>query len=207
MNQTTWRNWTQTDVVDAAPAAFALRTYLEQTDLRQHLQRVARETELRDVAEIGCGFGRMTVVLQEFAPRVTGFEREPAFVAECRRLHPTLEFQQVQTLAALPAPDAAFDLVLTFTALQHLINPVAQQTVAESKRITRPGGFVLLCEETDPNVIGGEPENEFGSCVIGRAVETYAAWFAPLRLISTAPRRIEPTYERADTGRFMLFQS
>ena len=39
----------------------------------------------------------------------------------------------------------------------------------------------------------------------GRPVETYAAWLAPWRLVTTRHRVIEPDYPRPDVGTYMLF--
>ncbi len=49
----------------------------------------------------------------------------------------------------LPFPDAAFDLVVSFSALEHIPDPAArQQAFAEIARVTRPEGHVAI---TVPN--------------------------------------------------------
>jgi SAM-dependent methyltransferase len=199
--------WTVRDVVDVDYPAFAIRTYLEHVDLRAYVRRISAGNRLEHACEIGCGYGRMTVVLTEFASRVVGFERQPELVEEARRLHPGIEIVRVTDLGALPSPDAAFDFVLTFTLLQHLTDAAVGRAVAEIRRIVRPSGSVLICEETDPRHRSGDLNDEAGRCTIGRSVATYAALFAPFRLVATSPRRIEPTYPRPDVGTYMLFQA
>ncbi|PZV37594.1 methyltransferase domain-containing protein [Mesorhizobium kowhaii] len=113
------RPWTRELVVDADLPAFALRTYLEHADLRSLLQSAHVSRPLASACELGSGYGRMTVVLGEFAARVVGFEREPEFAEAARRLHPAFAFERVEGLDALPVPSGVFDLVLTFTVLQH----------------------------------------------------------------------------------------
>lgn len=201
-----FKPWGLKDVVDAGTPAFAARTYLEQADVRRYLLRAAAEKKLAAACEVGCGYGRMVVVLAEAAARVVGFERQPEFLEEARRLHPRIEFRPVETLARLDAEDASFDFVLTFTVLQHLTNPVAARAAAEIKRVVSPGGFVLLCEETDEGHLAGDIEDENGICTIGRSVSRYAALFAPLRLLAVSPRRIEPTYARPDVGTYLFFR-
>lgn len=200
-----WIPWTFQHVVDVAYPAFAARTYLEHADVRAYLARASARRPVRRACEVGCGYGRMTVVLREFAADVAGFERQPEFVAEARRLHPDISFHGVTRLDVLPAPDARFDLALTFTVLQHLTDAAARRTIAEIRRIVAPGGSILLCEETDITQIAGEIDNDRGMCTIGRRVETYAEWLAPFRLAATSPRRIEPTYPRPDVGTYMWF--
>ena len=198
--------WRQEHVVDVRDAAFSARTYLEQRDVRELLARALGPHRLGAACEVGAGYGRMTVVLTEFFAEVTGFEREPHFVEEARRLLPSIRFDQVDSLAKLPAADRSFDAVMTFTALQHLIDPVAAQTAREISRILKPDGHLLICEETDPAHRGGAVDDPDATCTIGRPVSEYEAMFRGLTLVETRPRRIEPTYPRADVGTFMLFR-
>jgi len=200
-----FKAWTLRDVVDVDFPAFALRTYLEQAGVRRFLAEASGGRRLAAAAEVGCGYGRLLPVLSEFADRVAGFERQPEFAAEATRLHPGAEISRVATLARLPSRDAAFDFVLTFTVLQHLVDPVAGAVAAEIRRIRAPGGRVLICEETDPSHRWGETGDPEGMCTVGRSAETYARLFAPLRLLASAPRVIEPTYARGDVGTYLLF--
>ena len=126
-----WKPWTFDDVVDVNYPAFALRTYLEQADVRAYLRRISAGRRIESACEIGCGYGRITVALGEFASRVVGFERQPEFVEEARRLHPNIEIRQVNSLGELPETDHAFDVVLTFTVLQHLTDAAAVRAIAE----------------------------------------------------------------------------
>ncbi|HUM01567.1 MAG TPA: class I SAM-dependent methyltransferase [Thermoanaerobaculia bacterium] len=200
-----FRPWTIRDVVDVDVPAFALRTYLEQAGVRRFLARASGGRRLRAAAEVGCGYGRLLPVLAEFADRVAGFERQPEFAAEAARLHPAAEISRVTTLANLPAPDAAFDVVLTFTVLQHLPDPLVEKVAREIRRLRAPGGHVLLCEETDPSHLHGDPSVETEMCTVGRTPGTYSRLLAPLRLLESAPRVIEPTYPRADVGLYLFF--
>jgi SAM-dependent methyltransferase len=198
--------WTEVEVVDAGHAAFALRTYWEQSDVRRYLAQVAGEIPVEAACDIGSGYGRMSVVLQETCQRVVAFEREAALCEQGSRLLPTVEFRNVETLAELPSPPAAFDVGLSFTVLQHLIDVVMIEAIQEIKRVVRRPGFVLLCEETDEGHIAGDIDDPDGVCTIGRSVEKYRRAMAPFELIDTSPRHIEPTYERSDVGTYMLFR-
>ena len=197
--------WQQEHVVDVREAAFAVRTYVEHQDVRTFLSRALGRRRLPAACEVGAGYGRMTVVLTEFFDEVVGFEREPHFVEEATRLLPAIRFQQIDSLARLPASNERFDCVLTFTVLQHLTDPLVAAAAGEISRILRPGGFLLICEETDPSHRAGAVDDPDGMCTIGRPVASYEALFRGLTLRDTAPRRIEPTYGRPDVGTYMLF--
>lgn len=199
--------WQQRHVVDVRDSAFAARTYIEHRDLRRVITHALGHATVARSAEFGSGFGRITPVLAEYALSVTGFEREAAFVAESKSLFPDISFEQVESLATVPAPDAAFDLVLTFTVLQHLTDDSLRLVVAEIIRVLRPSGVLILCEETDVSQRTGDVSDQNGICTIGRSVDTYAKLFQPLALSATHPRRIEPTYTRSEVGTYMTFVS
>lgn len=197
--------WTPTEVVDVDGPRAMLRAYLEQRDVRAILSRVLGAPRVPAACDLGCGFGRLTPVLTEFAREVVGFEREPGLLAIARHLQPDTEFRGIDTLSALPTADAAFDLGLVFTVLQHVPEPDVLSVIAEIRRILRPSAWLLLCEETDPTLEAGDRGHAALGYTCGRPVETYAAWLAPWRLVTTRRRIIEPGYPRPDVGTYMLF--
>jgi SAM-dependent methyltransferase len=185
------------EVVDVSGPEYACRNYLEQSDVRSYLLRADKTRPVNRAADMGCGYGRLTPVLAEGGANVVGFEREQAFVDTGRRLWPQYQFVQVNDLASIPVPDDSFDFVLSFTVLQHVPESAVQRVAAELRRLLRPGGHLLLCEETDESHVAEE--------TTGRSVARYGLLLAPLRLIDTSARRIEPTYPRPDVGTYMLF--
>lgn len=198
------RSWKIAEVSDTAGPSASVRNYLEQRDVRRCLTAASALCPLRRAADVGCGYGRLTMVLSEFAPDVVGFEREPALVAEATRLLPGIAFRRIDSLLALPAPTAGFDFAMTFTVLQHLGDADAKAVVEELKRVASPGS-VLLVEETDPALVSGDPRDPDAGLTVGRPVETYAAWMRPFELALQFPRQIEPGYPRSDVGSYMLF--
>jgi SAM-dependent methyltransferase len=198
--------WETTHVVDVRDAAFAARTYLEHRELRSLLRTILGSTRVDRACELGSGFGRMTPVLTEFADAVAGFEREPHFVAQAQPLYPEIAFHQVGTLESVPALDNHFALVLTFTVLQHLTDSVLHGVAREIHRVLRPGGLLVMCEETDTGHVDGSIDDPNGMCTIGRSVPAYGALFPGYQLRALRPRIIEPTYPRPDVGTFMLFE-
>ena len=155
--------------------------------------------------DVGCGFGRLTSLLGEFADTVVGFEREPGLVATARALMPAIDVRAIERLAQLPAPDASFDIGLVFTVLQHVPEPGVLDVVAEILRIMKPDGTLLLCEETDVTLEAGDRAHGELGYTCGRAPEVYGRWLSPWRLVAAKPRVIEPDYPRPDVGSYMLF--
>lgn len=196
--------WLPQYVVDASGPHALLRTYLEQSDVRNWLDYVSQRSPLRAVCDVGAGYGRITPVLTEFAQQVVAFEREPDLVATMRELLPQVAVRQVESLSKLPANSGTFDFAMTFTVLQHLNQVEVEATVAELKRILTPTGYVLFCEATDPALRFDEFDSPEGGTTIGRTVEEYVRLMAPFTLVDAAPRRMEPTYT-LHTGTYMLF--
>src|SRR5205809_904957 len=81
--------WTPSEVVDVDGPRAMLRAYLEQRDVRT-LLATRHRGRVPAACDIGCGFGRLTSLLGEFADTVVGFEREPGLVATARALMPAV---------------------------------------------------------------------------------------------------------------------
>src|SRR5580765_7917522 len=121
--------WTPREVVDVDGPRAMLRAYLEQRDVREFCASVSRATPISSACDVGCGFGRLTPVLTEFAERVVGFEREQDLLRIARSLQPSIEFRQIETLSQLPADDASFTFALVFTVLQHVPEPQVRTVI------------------------------------------------------------------------------
>lgn len=197
--------WTPHEVVDVDGPRAMLRAYLEQRDVRELCASVSTGTPFASACDVGCGFGRLTPVLTEFAERVVGFEREPGLLSIARSLQPSIDFRPIESLQWLGADRASFDLGLVFTVLQHVPEPEVRAVIDELRRIVRPDGYLLLCEETDATLEAGDRGNSHLGYTCGRLAATYEAWLAPWKLVATRRRSIEPDYARPDVGTYMLF--
>lgn len=200
-----WIPYEMKDVVDVNDANMSVRNYIEQKDIKCYLNLINNRKKINTAAEFGCGYGRMTQVLTEFASKVVGLEREQSFVNEAVALIPDVTFIQVNDLASKILDGDTFDVIITFTFLQHLIDYEAQKVIKEMSRCLKTDGHILICEETDDTHIYGNINDPLGRCTIGRTVEKYCEYFNPLVLEFTAPRRIEPGYPRKNTGTYMIF--
>jgi SAM-dependent methyltransferase len=106
--------------------------------LRAQLDRLALPPGAR-LLDAGCGSGR---TLDELARRgrVSGVDASPEAVAVARRRgHRDV---RVADVAALPFPDATFDLVTCLDVVEH--TPDDRATLAELRRVTRPGGLLVV---------------------------------------------------------------
>ena len=107
----------------------------------------------KEVADIGCGDGiiDLGIALRARPSRLVGFDviaTDTAALAEIAaqnglapELPAWLEFQSCLP-DRLPAPDASFDLALSWSAFHHFDNP--QSMVSEIARVLRPGGWLMI---------------------------------------------------------------
>ena len=89
------------------------------------------------VLDIGCGTGWVARHL----PRYTGIDGSPEAVATA--VQAGRNVIQGDVSGALPYADAEFDAVIMKDLLEHVGEPAV--TVAEARRVLRPGGLVFAC--------------------------------------------------------------
>ncbi len=119
------------------------------------LRRLRRRTFplLRgDVLELGIGTG-VNLPLYEPEARVTGCDASGEMLAWAARRHPQAPVTLVQADAQrLPFTDGSFDVVTASLVFCSVADPA--QGLAESRRVLRPGGRLVLLEHTRGNGLG-----------------------------------------------------
>jgi SAM-dependent methyltransferase len=129
-----------------------------------HFTKAARETidflagdhlslEGKDVADVGCGDGitDLGLAVHGRPRRLVGFDINPTAVdhllAEAQaegvvsELPPALEFMTSGPID-LPVPDNSFDVVISWSAFEHVLRPV--EVLNEIHRVLRPDGAFFL---------------------------------------------------------------
>lgn len=108
------------------------------------LCEAAGVTTGQTVLDIACGTG---IVARTAADRaapdghVVGLDLNEAMLTVARRVRPDIDWRQGDA-AALPFPDASFDIVLCQMALMFL--PDRRTALSEMRRVVRPGGTVAV---------------------------------------------------------------
>ena len=98
--------------------------------------------------DVGCGAGMAAQLSAGRGASVRGLDASPNLLAIAQERLPSAEFL-LGDLEALPYADDSFDLVTGFNSFQYAGNPGV--ALAEAKRVSRPGGQVLI-------MTWGEPE-------------------------------------------------
>jgi SAM-dependent methyltransferase len=111
-------------------------------------------TSLRDyrsMLDFGCGCGRIMLWLEELAAGRTlhGVDIDERAIAWAQQHLPWATFKVNQPLPPLDYPDHTFDLVFNHSVFTHIDEEYQDQWLAELRRVTKPGGHLLLSVHGD----------------------------------------------------------
>ncbi|MBE1486771.1 class I SAM-dependent methyltransferase [Plantactinospora soyae] len=95
------------------------------------------------VADVGCGPGRVTIVLQKLGLDVFGIDLSPGMIDHARRTYPALRFE-VGSMLALDLPDASLGGLLAYYSIIHVPLERRADVLAEFHRVLAPGGQLML---------------------------------------------------------------
>jgi SAM-dependent methyltransferase len=112
--------------------------------LAHEFARAAGVSAGQQVIDVGCGSGALTVVLAEIVGQenVAGVDPSEPFVAEARARVPEADLR-VGPAESLPFEDDTFDNALSQLVFHFVQDPA--RSVAEMRRVTKPGGRVAAC--------------------------------------------------------------
>jgi SAM-dependent methyltransferase/uncharacterized protein YbaR (Trm112 family) len=103
--------------------------------------------EGRRFLELGCNWGRWCVSAAQRGYTVVGIDPSLEGVLAAKRVAETLGVEAEYLVADarhLPFPDRSFDVVFSYSVLQHFAKDDARASVVEAGRVLRPGGTALI---------------------------------------------------------------
>lgn len=108
------------------------------------IRRLLQGRRFGHAVDVGGGFGRLSVILADYADRVTLTDPSTQQLELSERIFPGHSFieRKLMDAAHLGFADASVDLVTLIRVLHHLPDPAAE--FGELSRILRPGGFALV---------------------------------------------------------------
>ena len=106
--------------------------------------------------DIGCGEGRVSRDLAARGHNVTSIDLSPTLVHHARSADEVSTYLAADA-AALPFPDAMFDLAVAYNSLQNVLD--LRASVREVARVLVPGGRLCICM-THPMTDAGHFESD-----------------------------------------------
>jgi O-antigen chain-terminating methyltransferase len=102
--------------------------------------------------DLGCGRGEWLELLAEHGFDAQGVDLDEGMLAACRERG--LRVQTQDALSALRAwPDASLTLVSAFHLIEHIPFDDVQELIAESLRVLRPGGLLIMETPNPENLV------------------------------------------------------
>jgi SAM-dependent methyltransferase len=121
---------------------------------RRFKERLLEQAALRagmDVLDLGCGTGTLAIWTKERNPQanIVGLDGDPKVLGRAKRkaeeAGSNIRFDQGLSYE-LPYTDASFDRVLSSLFFHHLVPGDKRRTVAEIRRVLRPGGELHVAD-------------------------------------------------------------
>lgn len=108
------------------------------------VKRLLGRTRCARAADVGGGYGRLSLLLQEYADEVVLLDPSQKQLDTARRfLHDQPRIRpQLMRAAELGLPDGSVDLLTMIRVMHHLPDP--EPTLAEIARVLRPGGTAII---------------------------------------------------------------
>jgi SAM-dependent methyltransferase len=106
-----------------------------------------RPGEGAELLDVGCNWGRWTLAAAGAGYRAVGIDPALEAIAAARRVAAQLgrgAGYLVADARHLPFPDASFDVVFSYSVLQHFGKGDALRALSEIGRVLRPGGRALV---------------------------------------------------------------
>ncbi|HET8533263.1 MAG TPA: class I SAM-dependent methyltransferase, partial [Methylomirabilota bacterium] len=129
------------------PDEMARVTEMQRRELLPLLRSRLRGDE-RLALDFGCGPGRFTGDLADITrARVVGIDPIPRLLELAPR-HPSVEYR-VMSEGHIPLDSSSVDLVWICLVLGGIHGSTLGDTIAEVRRVLRPGGLVFLVENTN----------------------------------------------------------
>ena len=135
-----------------------------------------------DVLDLGCGIGRLTAALAPRCRSVVGVDVSAGMVAEARRRHPALRFEQTDG-QGLNMPAQSLDLLLAVDSFPYIVQngpATVAATVGGAARALRPGGALVVLNLSYRDDDAADRADAAGWCAYGFAPEV--AGVRPFRL-------------------------
>lgn len=101
--------------------------------------------------DVGCGPGETDRLLAGRVGRLSGVDTSQAMVEAARAANPWAEYSLSEPGDALPYGSASVDLAFLICVLHHVAPSLRGRLLAETARVVRPGGAVVVFEHNPLN--------------------------------------------------------
>jgi len=157
---------------------FSTRLFYEVSLLEKILGNLYGDKSL----EIGCGYARLTPWIAKHSKDHYAIEPTKELYEWAKILYPEFKFENT-SCDDLPFPNNYFDLVITWTVLQHIAPGRFKKSIEEIKRVLKDDGVLVITEFID--------KSSSSATTWGYSIEEYSSYFHPKKLVEHFERKVE----------------
>jgi len=146
------------------------------------------------ILDVGCGFGRWCFEFSSFGAKVKGIDFSEKMIRNAVQLRSQLRNKDINFIVGcankLPFKANCFDLVISVTVLQHILDEKEfHNAIQEIARIIKPGGYLLLLDETWCT-------NQVSDSTFARQIKQYEKLFKDEHLYLNYQRGVDVPFGR-----------
>lgn len=168
---------------------FSAKSYYEVRELRRLLTEYLSTVPVEKSLEVGCGYGRLSPWIAEFSKDSYAIEPNEDALSEAQVQYPDIQFRNENAID-ISFEDGCFDVVVTWTVLQHIPPHSIKDACNEIYRVTKEQGIVLIAEAT------GDADGPVGW---GRSDSEYAD-LLQMELQMSKSKPVERTFNKNNTA-------
>ena len=146
------------------------------------LEKILGELNVDKSLEIGCGYGRLTPWIAKHSKDHYAIEPTKELYEWVKLLYPKFKIEYT-SCDELPFPESYFDLIISWTVLQHIPPGRFKKSIQEIKRVLKDDGVLVITEYTD--------KNSASTTTWGHTIEEYSDLFHPKKLVEHFERKVE----------------
>jgi|TARA_Y100000034_G_scaffold94516_1_gene114543 ubiquinone/menaquinone biosynthesis C-methylase UbiE len=167
MKELNWDNYTDENKSPLFYEGYK-RLLLDNVDLNKEMT----------VLDAGCGTGRWSLLMAPYVKKVIGLDNNQKAIDvlqnKVKQGNTNIE-TLCNSITSIPLPDNSVDMTFTNITLQHITGDDFVKAVGEIKRVTKPGGQIVLIEHSF-TLIKNTPD------LVCRKPKEYAEAFKPAKL-------------------------
>jgi len=146
------------------------------------LEKILGDLYVDKSLEIGCGYARLTPWIAKHSKDHYAIEPTKELYEWAHLLYPEFKFDNT-SCDDLPFPSNYFDLVITWTVLQHIPPRKFKKSVEEIKRVLKDDGVLVITEFID--------KSSSSTTTWGHSIEEYSSYFHSKKLVEHFERNFE----------------
>ncbi len=146
------------------------------------LEKILGELSVDRSLEIGCGYGRLTPWIAKHSKDHYAIEPTKKLYKWAKLLYPKVKIE-CTSCDELLFPDNYFNLIITWTVLQHIPPGRFKKSIQEIKRVLKDDGILIITEDTN--------KNSSSANTWGHSIQEYNELFSPKKLVEHFERKVE----------------